>query len=47
VACAFCFNPENPPEKEFLDQINDSKKLSEEKREELYKKLIEISSPLF
>ena len=46
VACAFCFNPENPPEKEFLEQINDSKKLSEKKREELYKKLIEMSSPL-
>jgi len=45
VACAFCFNPENPPEEEFIKQINDSKKLSEKKREELYKKLIEMSSP--
>ena len=46
VACAFCFNPENMPEKSFLEQIGDSKKISEKKREELYKELIEMSSPL-
>jgi len=44
VACAFCFNPENMPEKEFLAKLNDSKKLSEKKRDELYKQLIELSS---
>jgi len=35
------------PEKEFLNELNDSKKLTEKKREKLYKKLIEmsISSP--
>lgn len=46
VACAFCFNPENMPDREFLDKINDSKKLSEKKREEIYKQLIQFSSPL-
>ncbi len=45
VACALCFNPENPPKKKFLTEINDSKKLSKKKREELYKKLIKKSLP--
>jgi ribonuclease HII len=31
------------PEQEFLDQINDSKKLTEKRREELYGKLIQMS----
>jgi ribonuclease HII len=31
------------PDKDFLDKINDSKKLSEKKRNVLYKKLIELS----
>jgi ribonuclease HII len=31
------------PDKEFLKEINDSKKLKKNKREELYKKLIELS----
>lgn len=43
-ACAMCFNPENMPKKELIQKINDSKKLSEKKREELYKQLIEISA---
>ncbi|MDP2090700.1 MAG: ribonuclease HII [Candidatus Gracilibacteria bacterium] len=43
VACALCFNPDNKPDKEFLKEINDSKKISEKKREELYNKLIELS----
>ncbi len=43
VACALCFNPENKPDKEFLKEINDSKKISEKKREELYNKLIQLS----
>lgn len=43
VACALCFNSENMPSDDFLEQINDSKKLSEKKREKLYKKLIEMS----
>lgn len=42
-ACALCFNPENMPDKEFLSEINDSKKLTERKREELYEKLIQMS----
>ena len=43
VACALCFNPENKPKKELLDKINDSKKISEKKRAELYKELIALS----
>ncbi len=43
VACAMTFNPENMPDKEFLEKLNDSKKLSDKKREELYKKLIKMS----
>ena len=43
VACALCFNPENMPDKNFLKEINDSKKIPEKKREKLYKKLIEMS----
>ena len=43
VACALAFNPEKPPKKEFLTELNDSKKLSEKKRDELYEKLIEMS----
>jgi ribonuclease HII len=37
------FNPENLPNKEFLDKLNDSKKLSEKKREELFRELVEFS----
>ncbi|MDD2907895.1 MAG: ribonuclease HII [Candidatus Gracilibacteria bacterium] len=43
VACALAFNPENMPDKEFLSQINDSKKLSEKKRELLFNQLIDFS----
>lgn len=43
VASALCFNPKNKPSKEFLDKINDSKKLSEKNRNEIYKQLIILS----
>ncbi len=43
VACAMTFNPENMLDKDFLEKINDSKKLSEKKREKLFEKLIEFS----
>lgn len=43
VACALAFNRENMPDKEFLSELNDSKKLTEKKREELFKKLIQFS----
>ena len=43
VACALCFNSDNLPNKDFLEKINDSKKLSEKKREEIFKELIELS----
>ena len=42
-ACALCFNPENMPSKEFLARINDSKKITEKKRETLYEELIAMS----
>lgn len=43
VACALSFNPENMPEKSFLERVNDSKKLTEKKREILYEELIQMS----
>lgn len=43
VACSLCFNPENMPSKEFISKLNDSKKLTEKKREELFEELIEFS----
>ncbi len=42
-ACALCFNPKHMPEKRFISKINDSKKLTEKKREEIYLELIEMS----
>jgi ribonuclease HII len=44
VACSLAFNPHNSPSKEFLDTINDSKKLSSKKRDFLYEKLIAFST---
>ncbi len=48
VASAFCFNPKNPPKKEFIKKLNDSKKISEKKRKEIFKEIIKMSetSPL-
>lgn len=43
TAAAFCYNPLNLPAKSFIDELNDSKKLSEKKREELYSKIVELS----
>ena len=43
VACALCFNPKNKPDKSFLEKINDSKKISEKKREQIYNELIKLS----
>lgn len=43
VACALSFNPSNLPSKDFLEQINDSKKFSEKKREEIFSELIRLS----
>ena len=44
VASALCFNPESMPDKDFLSQLNDSKKLTDKKREKLYEKLVDMSS---
>lgn len=44
VACSLCFNPKKLPSKEFLQTLNDSKKLSEKKREEIFEKIIEFSN---
>lgn len=43
VACAFTFNPANMPDNEFIWLMNDSKKLSEKKRNEIYLELIDKS----
>lgn len=43
VAAAFALNPENLPEKNFLETLNDSKKLTEKKRKEIFSKIIEFS----
>ncbi len=42
-ACALCFNTKNMPSKNFISSLNDSKKLTEKKREQLYSQLIEMS----
>ncbi len=42
-AVALSFNPKNMPEKSFIEKLNDSKKLSEKKRDELYWELIKMS----
>ena len=41
VACALAFNPNTPPNKEFIASMRDSKKLSSKKREFLYSQMIE------
>lgn len=43
VACSLCFNQKNLPEEKFLKKLNDSKKLSEKKREELFDEIIKYS----
>ena len=43
VACSLCFNPEHKLSKKLLDQIWDSKKLTQKKREKIYHELIELS----
>jgi len=43
VACSLCFNPDVMPDKDFLSKLNDSKKLTEKKREELYRELVNMS----
>ncbi len=44
VASAFCLNNKNLPDKDFLNELNDSKKLTKRKREELFEKLIDLSA---
>ena len=43
VACALAWNSNNKPERSFIASLNDSKKLTEKKREALYNSLIELS----
>lgn len=44
VACALTFNFDNMPDASFLSEINDSKKLSSKKRNEIFKELIHLST---
>ena len=44
VACALAWNPNHMPQKDFIESMNDSKKLTEKRREELYGQLIALSS---
>lgn len=44
VACSLTFNKNNPLDANFLWELNDSKKLTEKKREELFTKLIQFST---
>ncbi len=43
VACSLCFNDKKNIDKKILGELNDSKKLTEKKRERLFEKLIELS----
>lgn len=44
VASAVAFNSNNKPSSEFIRKLNDSKKLTEKKRQQLYREIIELSS---
>ena len=43
VAAAFAVNPENPPERVFIEKLNDSKKLTAKNREKVFGEIIELS----
>lgn len=43
VACSLFFSTKNPPKQSFIKKLDDSKKLTEKKREELFDELIEYS----
>lgn len=43
VACSMCFNPNNPLSKDFVNKLNDSKKLNQKRREEIFSELIDFS----
>ena len=43
VAAAFAVNPENPPERVFIEKLNDSKKLTAKNREKVFSEIIELS----
>lgn len=43
VAASFCLNPKNSPSKEFINTLNDSKKLTEKKREKIFSEIIKLS----
>lgn len=43
VACALAWNSNNLPEKSFIQAMNDSKKLTQINREELYRQIIALA----
>lgn len=43
VAAALSWNPNNMPKREFIALVNDSKKLTEKKREDFYSEIIRLS----
>lgn len=43
VACALAWNSQNKPDRDFISMLNDSKKLTAKKREELYSEIIKLS----
>lgn len=43
VASSLCFNPINMPWDDFIATLNDSKKLSEKKREKIFQELVQMS----
>lgn len=43
VASALCFNEKDMPKKDFLAKLNDSKKLSDKKRQEIFEEIIKMS----
>ncbi len=42
VACSLTFNEENKPDKKFIENLKDSKKITEKKREEIFKEIINL-----
>lgn len=47
VAASFCINPNNPPGREFLQKLKDSKKLSEKQREKIFEEIVKMSISLW
>gem|GEM_PF-687240 len=44
VSACLCFNPEKFPSKEFISELQDSKKLTSNQRENIFSQIIELAN---